>query len=385
MSKEGAPKSAFSPEELARISRQHEETLKAAEEGKLIPPEEAPKIAEKAFQKPPEPRYPLEPRQETLLLIGELGKDLTHRQRTLLELQFYFGERGVDLYAKTLKGERKEAFDPSDEEDLKTSLNELLETYEDILVPGTEYNAAFEMVQELQSDLAIMKSSEQPSYAVWANFADRIEKFHQPLLLRETDSFPQQQRLAAIENEIKNSLLARIPKMVPKKVPPPQAVIGAGGEGIKELAEQIIAEKGHRLEEVPIPIAKERGLEWRKELVGLLEQKGKGPEYLETGKIITLQDPHLENLLGSSEVTILLPTENLPIYIQVTNLRQGERPHFASIQKDGAIQTRVDYYLNKPETVEQANQTKAIPPERWERFIEEVIELARDYKKEEQA
>lgn len=127
------------------------------------------------------------------------------------------------------------------------------------------------------------------------------------------------------------------------------------------------------------------GLELRNEFAKLVEEKGRKEENMPTehGKMIVLRGEEIENLFGAPEITIWHPGEKFPIHINVSGLEEGEKPHYVSINSNGEVWTSVNWYDDSPETIEAANLAKKIPPEKWQEFVELVLEKAREYTPEE--
>ncbi len=210
------PQFNISEERLSELRQRHEAEIEEAEREGATSLSQVSRAVEEGLK---EEKTPLEPSDETMLLIEEGKGDLSGRALELLKISAYFEERFLEKLASVVRGERSQSFGKDDAEDADALLRKLSTKYEDLLEREREYPAARKMLDELRDYLSQLtaSSSPVPVTTVWKYFQKRITQFNFLPVLRSAKSEEEKLHMLYLANGVKDSILERmLPRVLPR-------------------------------------------------------------------------------------------------------------------------------------------------------------------------
>lgn len=331
---------------------------------------------------------PLKPSHETQLFLDREARFLSEKARKLLQSQAYFYERSTDTLIESNKNERPEVLLDEDKEEINRALEWLELDWSDYLDPNEELQAGKEVIKSLRDTMDIMRENNQPAFITWFNLAKRITEFQTNIISDEAKDSVEQQRILLLNSNLQNYILSRVPLLLK-----PSAVQGKLSKVIdavesnksQEEIESYYDELDEYMEEnyyygiLELDFPRSEGLKWRNTLKNLVVEKGTSKGVLTgSGKKIVLEGDEVEQKFGTQRVEIWFPGEEHPVHI-TADLPYGIEPRYVKIDENGVVETSIQYYRDDPESIRGSEDTKNITKDKWETFIESVIEQTEKY------
>lgn len=303
------------------------------------------------------------PGEETRLFLDQIGKELTPRQRSLIEIEAFFQEKTLAAKRSMLETGQLGTLSPAELKEAEKLIEKLANYYWESLDRVSEWPAATLAIDDLKADLAAMKMHRQSPAITWRNIGNRVELFQLPLLLSETKDSSQEQYVASVLFQAKTHILSRLPEL--------------SFPNFDKLPDSNILTKEKKLysyEVIPLAFPKEDVLSWRERLIPFVEKHGK-PHFTGSGKAIRVEGQGVVEKLNGDAVGIWVQGNKKEVDIALSGGVLGT-PHYVVLEENGTARSGTFVFDNQPETAAAVGKLKALPLSEWRNFVEKSIELA---------